>query len=165
MEQYFEITSNSVHYKEYFDYVDKFDKERNEIKKFKEKHNITGDGYMIWKDYLWVMANQENVKNFGSQFKDEIIHGCRPFKKTSEIGKSFKESGIKRADKPFVPFFFPNAEGKTRTRLFNVENKVYCSIETPYDEKLGAPKGFIEMKASRFFEIIETAEEKAEKCG
>ena len=156
MEQYFEITKDSVYYKEQIKYEEDFRNEKAAVKEFMTTHGIVGSTYMLYKGYFWITDNIENRRKFAGQIRQETYRDYISFKKTSKIGRLFSNSGITRADKPFVPFFFSDCNGRSRTRLFSIEDKVYCSIEQiDCDERLRCPKGFIEMKASDFYKIIE----------
>ena len=48
MEQYFEITSQSSHYKEYFDYLEADEACRKAVKKFIEENNIHTEHYAVF---------------------------------------------------------------------------------------------------------------------
>lgn len=160
MEQYFEITKESKHYQEYYDYDAARSRFADAIRKFNEENGINTDGYIIYDGYYWVDATAETVTKFKSQLRKERLQGCCSFRKNSAIGKAFIASGITKPSKPFVPFSFKDISGfSCRSRLFSFGKKVYCSISCDYetDKKLECPAGFIEMKASEFFKIIEEA--------
>lgn len=160
MEQYFEITKDSNHYQEYIDFQSKRKSAIKAIDSFSEAHGINSNGFMIWDGYFWVAATDDVVKKFSNQLRNIRYKGCCAFKKNSSIGKAFAESGITMPSKPFVPFFFPDCPGygDFSTRLFEYSDRVYCSIAEPTLSALKSPTGFIEMKASEFFKIIEEAE-------
>ncbi|WFR64172.1 hypothetical protein P9222_08345 [Paenibacillus amylolyticus] len=55
--------------------------------------------------------------------------------------------------KPYVPFYFRGfGGGRIRSRLFEIDGTVYCSLD-PFEGD--PPEGFVEMKASEFFKVIE----------
>ena len=156
MEQYFEITKESVHYEQQLTYEEDFHKEKSAVKNFMSDYEVKGSGYMLYQGYFWVTDNSENRERFAGQIRKETLNGCISFKKASKVGKAFTDRNIKKAQKPFVPFFFDDCYGTTKTRIFSVNGKVYCSIEQTDDaERLQCPKGFIEIKASEFYKIIE----------
>lgn len=159
MEQYFEITKESKHYQEYFDYQSKHKSATKAIDDFSEAHGIKSNGFMIWDGYFWVIATDDVVKKFSSQIRNVRYKGCCSFKKNSPIGKAFAKANISMPKKPFVPFFFNDCPGygNFSTRLFDYKDCVYCSIAEPDLSALNPPAGFIEMKASEFFKIIEEA--------
>ena len=80
-------------------------------------------------------------------------------KKTSSLGKELKALGVCRAYKPFVPFFFEETILQAEVRLFSADGKVYCSVEHNLEKPLTCPEGFVEMKGSAFYEIMEGEED------
>lgn len=155
-ENFFEITKDSRHYQEWFDYLKADDEQRTAMRAFAEEHGLNIDVYAIWKGNLWV--NPEKNAKFAEQFLKETVNGLKGIKKTSEIGKAFKKAQIKRAEKPFVPWFFKDCYGKSKTREFDFESKVYCQIES--ESKITeTPKGFIRIKASEFYKVLEALQE------
>lgn len=79
-------------------------------------------------------------------------------KKTGSLGKELKALGVCRVYKPFVPFFFEETILQAGVRLFPADGKVYCSVEHNLEKPLTCPEGFIEMKGSAFYEIMEGEE-------
>ncbi len=158
MEQYFEIPNTSNHYKEYFDWFEKDEKNKMHVKNFFKRFDITTNRYAIYDGKLWIEDCKENRNKFGKQLAVKGKNGVVPFKKTSKIGKAWSALNIQEARKPFVGFFFPQCIGRIRSRLFHVKNKVFCSIEcVDYDVQVKNAE-FIEMKASEFFKIVEGEE-------
>ena len=95
MEQYFEITSQSSHYKEYFDYLEADEACRKAVKKFIEENNIHTEHYAVFGGALWIDNNQENREKYGNQLKKDGDDGLAAFKKTSKIGRAWTGLGIK----------------------------------------------------------------------
>lgn len=164
MERYFEITKNSKHYQGHFDYLTHRKEAIEATSKFMEEYDIPGSIFMIWGDHLWIPETNAFVEKFGEQLRNVRYKNCRSFKKNSPIGKAFTKADISMPLKPFVPFFFDDCCGEFNTRLFDYENRVYCSIAAPNLSllKLETPVGFVEMKGSEFFKIIEEAMRKYE---
>lgn len=159
MEQYFEITNQSSRYKEYFDYLEADEACRKAAKEFLEENNIHTKYYAIFGGALCIDDNQKNRDKYGNQLKKYGENRTVAFKKTSKIGRAWTESGIKGVHKPHVSFFFADASYSTRTRLFHVGEKLYCSIDCmDRSTKVKTPQGFIEMKASEFYKIVEDVE-------
>lgn len=161
MEQFFEILKESPHYKEQLDYERDREAENNAAFAFLDEHGIEGGCYMIYKGYLWVLDCPENRDKFKGQFLVDTEQGCVAFKKNSVIGKAFKNSGIKRANSPYVPFFFSNPVGRMRTRCFSYKDKVYCSIDC--NNELACPANFRKMKGSEFYAVIEEMDAELKK--
>lgn len=80
-------------------------------------------------------------------------------KKTSSLGKELKTLGVRRIFKPFVLLFFEETILQARVRLFPAGGKVYCSVEHNLEKPLTCPEGFVEMKGSAFYEIMEGEED------
>lgn len=156
MEQYFEITRKSIEYDNYFSYLSDSNVCREIVNQFFSDHNITSDTYSVDCGKLWISDNSANREKYGSQLSKDSRSGLTAFKKNSPIGRAWKALNVEVPNKPYVPFFFNGGLGKIRTRLFHVNDRVYCSIEAvDYDIKFTAPFGFIEMKASEFFKALE----------
>lgn len=151
-ENYFEITKDSPHYEEWFNYLKDEGNQRDIIRAFAKEHDINIEEYMIWKDKLWVRPDLNEA--YLSQFSKEREQGTAPFKKTSSIGKAFSKLTIIRAKKPFVPWFFEDYYGKSQSREFDYEGRVYCQFDTEY-EISEIPNGFIRIKASDFYNVLE----------
>lgn len=158
-ENYFEITKESPHYAEWFDYLKADAEQRATMKSFAKEHGININTYLIWHDKLWVIP--EENESLASQFGKEREQGVAPFKKTSVIGKAFAKMNIERAQKPFVPWFFSDEYGRTQSREFDYNGRVYCQFNSEY-ELTETPKGFIRIKASEFFKVLEALEDKNE---
>ena len=156
MEQYFEITKESKEYDNYFRYVDDTNIFREIVNNFCNDNNISSDEFGAYDDKFWIVDNSANREQFGSQLAKNSESGMVSFKKNSQIGRAWNKLNVKIPNKPFVPFFFQGGVGRMKTRLFHVNDKVYCSIKcVDFDMKFTAPVGFVEIKASEFFKIIE----------
>ena len=159
MEQYFEITKESSHYKEYFDYLEADEACEKSVKSFLDENGIHTDYYAVFREALYIDDNPDNREKYGNQLMKHSVDGVVAFKKSSKIGRAWNELSIKGAYEPHVSFFFSDSSRSSRTRLFHVGEKLYCSIDClERSTKVNTPQGFIEMKASEFFKIIEDAE-------
>lgn len=152
IDHYYEVNSDSILFKDYFNWLRDDEEMRKGVKKFKEEHGIFGNSFMYKDGKLWVDVVQNWI--FLEQFGKSEIQGHSPFKKTSPIGKAFTKANIKKANKPFVPFYFLNPVGKSQTRLFDQNGKVYVQYTTEFEVE-DTPKGFIPIKASEFYKIME----------
>lgn len=157
MEQCFEITKESREYDNYFKYLADKEACREIINRFFNDNNIKSDKYSVGRGKLWILNNPANQEQFGSQLAKDSENGLVAFKKNSQIGRAWSALNVKTPNKPFVPFFFDDGGiGRMNTRLFHVDDRVYCSIECiDYNTKFTTPIGFIEMKVSEFFKVIE----------
>lgn len=153
-EHFYEITNENSVFKDWFAYLEAEKKMKADVRAFKEKHGIKADVYMIHCGKFWVDPD-ENTQ-FTEQFGKEREQGLAPFKKTSPIGKAFKEAEIIAARKPFIPFCFKNPVGRSQVRLFDYNGKVYCQYNTEYEVE-DTPKGFISMTGGAFYDILDKA--------
>lgn len=158
MEQCFEITKESRAYKEYFNWDANQKEVHTVVNNFFKENSIESKYYYARSELLYIEDNEKNRRQFGGQLVKNGVDGIVSFKKASVLGKAWQALNLNAVSRPYLPIYFAGVAGKTRTRLFHIDDKVYCSIELcSSDMKLETPAGFIEMKASEFFKIIEDA--------
>ena len=163
MEYCFEITKESEVYNFYFKYLNAKKENIDTLMNFIKSHNLSLSisECGISEDTLWVKDTKENRIKFAPYLKTNGENGMLAFKKNSSIAKDWKTLNVQIIHKPCVAFnFLKECIGKVRERWFNIDDKVYCSIEPQWDMKIETPKGFIEMKQSEFYRIIENYKEK-----
>jgi len=161
MENYYEVTKQSPLHKEYMDYIVS-DKIMREIShEFLSNNNINTKEYASTKDTFYIIPNEKDIEDFGKLLNKELENGLRAFKAKSKIGKAwkdaFKEKGIQPLHKPMLMLYF-NVYGETQSRLFAIEDKIYCSFKSEHNFE--NPEGFIELKASEFYKIVEDENER-----
>jgi len=168
MEKYYIVTEESSLHHDYMSFLENGKKVNELVKAFMKKHQIETRFYAPSDEKLYIQPSEIDVQKFNSILTKPLENGLRAFKKNSTIGKDWintlKENNIKVSHKPFVPMYFTGVYGHLRTRLFQIEGTVYCSIEGEF-RHLDTPKGMEEIKASEFFKIIEDNEEKNDKAG
>ena len=145
MEQFYEITPQSKRFAECMTYWDESDKQSEKVKKFMSNHNIPSPA--IWRGNILYIKKRPDMSD------DNFM------KKTSSLGKQLKTLGFRRIFKPFALLFFEETILQARARLFPADGKVYCSVEHNLEKPLTCPEGFIEMKGSAFYEIMEGEED------
>ena len=151
-DHFYEVNSDSTLFNDYFKWLTDYEKMRNGVVAFKKEYGIAGDTFMIDEGKLWVDVSLN--RQFSDQFGKVECQGHSPFKKTSSIGKAFTKANIKKANKPFVPFYFKNPAGRSRIRLFDQDGKLYVQYSTEHEVE-DTPKGFIPIKASEFYKVME----------
>lgn len=160
MENYYQVTEQSPLYKEYMDYSENDKIIRQIAHEFLTNNKIDAKQYVATENTFYIIPDGNDLNNFGKILNKEIESGLRAFKAKSKIGKAWvevlKENNVKPLHKPWLMSYF-NVYGKTSSRLFAIENKVYCSFKSEYN--FDNPEGFIELKASEFFRIIEEENE------
>lgn len=159
MERYFIATEESELRKDYFDYLEKGRIMDEHVKKFFAKHGIESKQYIPGSERLCIIPTDADAKKFEKSLT-KPVNGISAFKKNSAINKdwlnSLREAQLAIPYKPVVGVYFANIFGHFKTRLFKVNDTVYCSIDPEY-EITETPKGFIEIKASEFYKVIEDA--------
>lgn len=163
MERFYKIRKGSEFYKEYFDYLENTVNVNEVVKEFMATNNIDTSEYYPCTNVLYIVPTAKDVEKFDMVLSKEIGNNLRPFKKTSKINKAWvellKSKNLKVLEKPNLCFIF-NVCGKYSTRLFHIEDELYCSMKTHYAFESPEIEGFIEIKASEFFKIIEDEESK-----
>lgn len=155
MEKYFEISRDHQVYKEYFDWLEFRKKILDIYKKFASVQGIETSEFLPRQDTVGIVPIKGDNEKFDKFLKkqDERI---RFFKKGSAHAKDWEQllaiEDIKITYKPNISWYFNGC--KSRTRLFDIDGKLYGSYESDLD-KIDLPVGFEEMKASKFFKIIE----------
>ncbi|MFK7696428.1 hypothetical protein [Paenibacillus sp. HJGM_3] len=159
MEKYFIVTEHSPLHQHWFAYKENSKLVRDFVKKFTSENGIESDEYYAADDALYIVPSGNDAENFKNILGAQHDNGLRKIKSTSKIGKtwvkSLKESGLEVKRKPMVIMYCKVMGGRYRSRLFDQNRILYCSID-PAPEV--TPTGFVEMKASEFFKIIEDSE-------
>ena len=161
MEKYFEVKQNSNFYKKYFDYKNMSDKMNELFKQFAKEHGIETKEYYQNTDRLSIVPTREDRIKFKGMF---VQNSNTNFKKTAPICKSWinlcKENGLVSPSKPSLLWNSPCKLGSysISSRLFNIGERVYGSIDNKCDTDIELTDDFIEMKASEFWKIVEDTE-------
>lgn len=160
-EKFFIITDDSPHKKEYLEYLGNRDNVRKIVKDFFEKYNINSKKYFTDSYSLCVEGTKENNDKFSFQMcKRPCKNGLYKFKVTSSIGKAWANLKVNVINYPHVLFWFDNLY-KARYNLFKLDENVYFYLDT--ENNIEIPKGFLEIKGSEYYKIIEDWEEKESK--
>jgi hypothetical protein len=159
MEKFFIVTDKSELFEDYFNYRNNIKDVNEAYGEFKNVHNITTKSYCPTSDKLYIEPTESDLKQFETQFsKNDKIHYLYSFKKNSHIGKEWinfvNSKKIKIYHKPFLGRYL-DFWGPYRSRLFDVDKVVYCSIEYDGEMNIPIPKGFEEIKGSEFYKVIE----------
>lgn len=157
MEHYFKVTDASSLHRDFMAYRDNSKAIRELVTDFIATHVVESTVYWATTEAFYIVPTEKDVSSHGSILCAPIDQGLRKFKLNSRIGKAWvkalKENDLKVLGKPAVPFYFrPFRGGRTRSRLFEIDGTVYCSL-VPFEGD--PPEGLVEMKASEFFKAIE----------
>lgn len=159
MEQFYEITPHSGRFAECMTYWNETDKQNEKVREFMSNHNILSPA--LWRgDILYIKKRPDmSDDNFLKKTVEDNGNVYYGIKKYSRLGRELKALGVHRVYKPFVLFFFEETILQASVRLFPAGEKVYCSVEHTLEKPLPCPEGFIEMKGSEFYEIMEGEED------
>lgn len=156
MDKYFEIQADCDLYRKYFAYKNDAPKVVAAYKEVCEKFGIETKQFYVTKAYLRIVPTEADREKFESLMK-KTNYG--EFKKNSEPCKMWVSlvKDIENFEKPKLFYYFDLLGHRWKERVFEVENKLYCLIES--DGEVSTPDFAIEMKASEFYKIIESIEE------
>ena len=161
MERYFKVTKQSNLYNQYMEYKDNQKVMHNISKEFMNTQGIETDTYANQGNTFYIVPTEKDTERFAKSLCKSIGEGLRAFKAKSKVGKAWvetlEEKQIKIKYKPFVGRSFRNCMGKNRSRIFVIDSVVYCSFQNDYDFE-DTPEGFVELKASEFWKIVEDYE-------
>lgn len=158
MEKFYIVTEESSLNKQYWEYKNNVKEVNEYVKKFMDQEGIEANEYYANTKKIYIVPTENDIKSFNSKLNKELEGGLRQFKLNSAIAKRWiefvKDNNIKILHKPFVGTYF-NAYGRSKSRLFNIDDTVYCTYETEFN--FNNPKGFTEIKASEFYSAIENS--------
>lgn len=155
MEQFYEITPQSKWFAECMTYWNESDKQAEKVREFMNNHNILSP--VLWRGSVLYIKKSPDMSDDNFMKKTVVDSGrvLYGIKKASSLGKELKTLGVRRIFKPFVLLFFEETILQARIRLFPANGKVYCSVEHNLEKPLTCPEGFVEMKGSAFYKIME----------
>lgn len=157
MEKYYEVTEAHNLHGDYFRWIENSNVTNEIVKEFMAAHEIEARKYYAANDALYIVATDKDKENFKSSLTKNHSNGLYKLKGNSKINKQWlkllKSKNHKILQRPNVIFYMPLSQGgRFSSRLFDQDGRLYCSFD-PAPET--TPEGFIEMKASEFFKIIE----------
>lgn len=162
MERYFIVTEQSRLHKSWFAYKENREQLRKFVKDFKVANGIEADGYYADNHNFYIVPTEQDKATFGSALCSPVNDGLRKFKKSTKIGKAWlkalEDADFKIIGKPMVILYFKGLQGRHRSRIFDQDGVLYCSLDPAEGD---TPEGFVEMKASEFFKVVEDQRESA----
>ena len=156
MDKYFEIKADCELYKEYFAHKADEPKIINAFDTVREKFGIETSKFYMFKNSFHIVPTKNDIKKFDGVMKKS---NYGEFKKNSEPSKMWREltKDIEHFQKPRLLLQCNLLGHHWKERLFDIENRLYCSIES--DGEVSVPDFAIEMNASEIYMIIEDYEE------
>jgi len=159
MERYFIVTEKSSLHKSWFEYLDNKNAINELVKAFMEEQGIESTEYYVDNESIYIVPTENDKEKFGRVLGSATNEGLCKFKKSSKIGKAWisalETNDLHVIHKPMVIWYFKGVGGRFRSRIFDQDGVLYCSLEPCHGE---LPEGFVEMKASEFFKVIEDLE-------
>lgn len=162
MERFFKIKKDYCIYKDYFEWWNNLEIQKEAWKKFKAMVGIESD-YVAFNENLIFVPTENDVIKFGRFLcKGDLGNGAKQVKRTSTLQKDWinfiKNNNVKLLHKPNIVFDFPMG-GRVRSRLFHYGEDLYCSVDVETNVEYEVPEGYEEIKGSEFYKIMEKIEE------
>jgi len=158
MEKCFIVTDQSELHKDYYDYKENSKIIDGFVKDLMDKYNVDTKWYYADKFGFAIEPTEKDTEMFNKMLKLPLENGVRFFKKSSKLHKEWmnilESNKLKILHKPRVGSYFDNLYGKFKTRLFNIDDILYCSVDSNGDD-LKCPEGMIRIKTSEFYKIVE----------
>lgn len=157
MSKYFVVNEDSGLYADYFAWKNDRSKISDAFKKVCDKFGIETTEFYLDKNRLHINPTESDLSKFENIMKKG---SCGEFKKNSEPSKMWigLTKDIEHFRKPQLLFYFRSLGPRWRERLFDIDGKLYGSIESNQDVNM--PDFVTEIKASEFYKIIEDYEER-----
>jgi hypothetical protein len=158
MEKYFEISKVHELYARYFEWLEFREKLIEIYKEFAKKAGIESSEFYPKQDAIGIVPTESDKEKFDKYFKvqqDRLRFFKRNTIYSKDWAKALRVNNLKILFKPSVSDYFSSY--KFQCRLFAIEERLYGSYSCEQDD-FNLQDGFVEMKASEFFKIIEDAE-------
>lgn len=160
MEKYYLIAKDSRLYKDYFSWKESAKIVNEHVKDFLKEHDIETNRYAADNQHLYIVPTEKDLEKFNTLLIKKEFNGLRRFRSNSKINKawvkSLEDKEIKVRRKPMLGFYF-TIFGRHQTRLFAIEDDLYCSIRSEDDYE--KPEWAQEIKASEFWKTVEDYEQ------
>lgn len=157
MEKYFLITEEATLHRDYYNFLSNQKEVDELVQSFFKEYGIEAEHYHASEDCIYIVPTDSDNEKYKNVLGAAISNGLQKFKGSSKIHKAWiktlKDKDLKVQNQPRVIFYLRTGGGKFRSRLFDQDGSLYCSFEPA---PLEIPKGFVEMKASEFYKILET---------
>lgn len=159
MEKYYIATEESNLYRDYFDYKNNLKKVNELAIMFMNQNGIETNKYYASDDSFAIVPTKTDAVKFAHVLRMPQENDVQFFKKNSSLTKAWvqmlKDAKMSVLSRPHLIFYGKTFGGRYRNRLFDLNEVIYCSMEPGFEE---TPKGFLEIKASEFFKVIEDSE-------
>ena len=155
MEKFYIVEKDSILAKDYLEYLVFSEKFTNLFENFAEENNIEAGEFYLSTKRLWINPKGQDYKNFGNSF---LKGEPGKFKINSPLNQKWvklcDENNLSKVVyKPYLPLYFDVLEGKCSSRIFKINDIIYCSFRM--DGEFKTPSGLKEIKGSEFYKVIE----------
>lgn len=157
-EKFYIVSEESPLYQEYLDYKASLVKVNDLAKDFMKSSGIETTEYCPENTVFYICPTENDKVKFSKQLsKYGYPNGLFSFKRSSAVNKTWisllKITGIEVLHQPRVSFFFKGCFCKSRSRIFELNGKVYVEFDVNGD--IDTPAGFHEILGSEFWKAIE----------
>ena len=182
MERAFIVTSESEFYKKYQQYFIDGEFQNQIVNLFMKQKGIESDSYIVKGDgmsgvpfyayhnniHFGIIPTQKDNELFGKYLKNPDSYNVCYFKSNSKIAKEFAQTCIENKvvvnlDKPRARDYFKSLKWEGYiSNLFRYNNNYYLNINSKALDSKETPEGFIEIKLSESYKILEDLREQEE---
>lgn len=161
MNKYFEVKPDTALYEDYFAYLGNRKKVMDAFDRVCEEFGIESKSFYLTNRTFRIVPTDADWEKFSGMMKKA---NDGEFKKTSAPYKLWMSlvKDITPFNRPQLFYYMKDLIGRWRERLFDVDGKLYGSIESEREEEIETPEWAEEMKASEFYKILEESVEKDE---
>ena len=153
-EYYMTVMPDSQLHKDYFQWEKDSTAAYEIFERMRKKFGIESKQCYARKDTLAIVPTKGDLV----KFQKMMLKDKKTFRKNCEISKTWA-SEVKDLllHKPSPIFYCKSGAGRTSTRLFNIENVLYCMMCT--EEDVEFPAFGCEIKGSEFYSKLESMNE------
>lgn len=184
MERSFIVTENSKYFKDDNTYSEMKKIQKAFIKEFFNKKEIEAKGYILhgngivnypFEEYdkkeiqLYIKATENDLNKYNKMLCKKDDDGFCAFRKNSNIGKEFAQECIDRkivinVSEPDLRDYFKSLDWRGYSyQQFIYKDKMYVKIESECLKENDTPEGFIEIKLSEYYKVLEDLEKEQVK--
>ena len=131
---------------------------RQAFVQMKEEYGISTKEFYLSRERFYIVYDHVDRE----KFRDQMTQGGE-FKKASAMNKRWlellKEKGITKVAKPHLALIIDHDLGRCGSTMFKIDEVLYGSFETN-GNFIDLPEGWVELKASEYYKILEDHEAK-----
>lgn len=180
MEKAFKIENNAKYYIDLEKYIDNANQQRKLVDEFLKSKKIEATQYRVggsgsvnkpFEEYnkdeiiLDILPTEKDKENFGKMLRKENDYGLCSFKKKSKINKEFQDYCIEtqiiiNLYQPDLRDYLKSLDWYKYSRaLIKHDDYWYLKVQSDLLKDDDVPEGFIEIKLSEFYKVVEESKE------